>query len=134
MTAPNNADYERGWQDAIASLHAPKAAERAALNEAAVGLVRRFASAMDHYARDMDRVARAMAAMDVGPDEARRIEDAAWASIELHGNWRWLTRNMTTEQKTAAADAVERHWDLIEADDPGLTHEASREEVRWWLK
>lgn len=132
MTAPNNADYERGWQDAIASLRTPKGAERVVLNEAAVGLVRRFAGAMGHYARDMDRVARAMAAMDVDPDEARRVEDAAWHSIELHGSWRDLTRSMDTDEREAACRAVERHWDRMEAEHPGHTHEASRVSLRWW--
>ncbi len=132
LTAPNSADYERGWRDAITAMNPPGTAERAALNAAATGAVRRMADVMDHYARDMDRVARAMAAMDVEPDEARRVEDAAWGSVELHGKWRFLTSKMTTEQRTAAADAVERHWDLIEADDPGMTHEASREALRWW--
>jgi hypothetical protein len=133
VIAPNSGDYERGWQDAMTAMNPPGSVERATLNEAAVGLVRRFAGAMDHYARDMDRIARAMAALDVEPDEARRVEDAAWASIELHGGWRSLTKRMTTEEETAAANAVERHWDLLEAEEPGLTHEASREALRWWL-
>ncbi|GAA0719322.1 hypothetical protein Drose_05645 [Dactylosporangium roseum] len=106
--------------------------ERATLNAAATGLVRRFAGAMSHLGTDLDRIARAMAAMDVDPDEVRRVEDGAWASVWLHGDWRWLTKKMTTEERTAAADAVERDWARTEADDPGLTHEASREDLRWW--
>lgn len=35
--------------------------------------------------------------------------DGAMHSVWLHGNWAWLTRNMTTEQREAARDAVERH-------------------------
>lgn len=133
MTTPNSADYERGWQDAITAMNPPGEADRATLNAAVTGLVRRFSGALGHVAADMDRIARAMAAMDVEPDEARRVEDAAWASVELHGNWRFLTKQMTTEERTAAADAVQRHWDVIEADDPGLTHGPdSQAALRWW--
>lgn len=132
MTAPTSAEYERGWQDALASFNPPGTTERARLNAAATGLVRRFAGAMQHLAADQDRVARAMAAMDVEPDEARRVEDSAWGTVWLHVGWRSLTRQMTTEERTAAADAVERHWAAVEVDDPSCTHEASRADLRWW--
>lgn len=133
MTTPNSAEYERGWQDAITAMNPPGTTERAALNAAATGLVRRFADAMSYYGSDMDRVARAMAAMDVEPDEARRVEDAAWGSVYLHSNWRFLTSKMTTDQRTAAAGAVDRDWALAEADDPGLTRGPdSHAALRWW--
>lgn len=133
MTAPNSADYERGWQDAIAATNPPGTAKRSAANAAVTGAVRRMADVMDHYTRDMDRVARAMAAMDVEPDEARRVEDAAWGSVYLHGKWRFLTSKMTTEERTVAADAVDRDWALAEADDPGLTRGPdSKAALRWW--
>jgi hypothetical protein len=74
-----------------------------------------------------------MAALDVEPDEARRVEDAAWGSVYLHGHWHFLTSKMTTEERTAAADAVDRDWARVEAEDPSLTHGAdSRAALRWW--
>jgi hypothetical protein len=125
MTEPNSAEYERGWQDAIDHLAPPGTVERATLNAAATGLVRRFADAM--------RIARAMAALDVEPDEARRVEDAAWGSVYLHGKWRFLTSQMTAEERSAAADAVDRDWARAEAEDPACTHGPdSRAELRWW--
>ncbi len=55
--------------------------------------------------------------------------DAAMSSIWLHGNWRSLTRNMTTEEKTAAADAVDRAHMAIKDDDECAAIRAER----WWL-
>lgn len=131
--APNGAEYERGWQDAITAMNPPGTVERATLNAAATGLVRRFADAMQYLAADQDRVARTTAALDVEPDEARRTEDSAWASVYSHGKWRYLTSQMTTEERAAAADAVERDWARAEADDPGVTHGVdSRAALRWW--
>lgn len=133
MTAPSSADYEHGWQDAIAATNPPGTAERSAANAAVTGLMRRFSDALGHVADDMDRVARVMAALDVEPDEARRTEDSAWASVYSHGKWRYLTSQMTTEERAAAADAVERDWARAEADDPGVTHGVdSRAALRWW--
>ncbi len=61
------------------------------------------------------------------------IHDAAWCSIWLHGNWRSLTMQMTTEEKRAVAAAVEREWARAEADDPGLTYSLeTRAHLRWW--
>lgn len=65
--------------------------------------------------------------------ERQRDEaDGAWHSVWLHGIWRSLTKRMTTEEKNAAADAVERHWAAMEAADGEATHEASRLALRWW--
>lgn len=70
------------------------------------------------------------------PTESETMQlttDAAWASAWLHGGWRWLTRCMSTDQRETAADAVERHWARVEADDPACTHDAStRMALRWW--
>lgn len=52
--------------------------------------------------------------------------DAAMHSVWLHGKWRWLTRNMTTEEKEAAADAVDRHNATWPEADRGALVE------RWW--
>ncbi len=60
------------------------------------------------------------------PDEEL---DAAMFSVWLHGNWRWLTTQMTTDEREAAADAVRRH-DV--ASDDGLTDPIGDESLRWW--
>jgi hypothetical protein len=114
----------------LAPVDDERTASRIQLNEAALSAVRRFAGIADALARDLDRAARAMAAMDVEPDEARRVEDAAWHSIWLHGSWREVTTQMTTGQKEAAAAAVERHW-YVPGDSMGPE---TRAELRWWEK
>jgi hypothetical protein len=62
-------------------------------------------------------------------DSSREELDGAMFSIWLHGNWSWLTKNMTTPEKEAAADAVERHGRATrEPDEPWETPER----LRWW--
>lgn len=51
-------------------------------------------------------------------------------SVWLHGDWRWLTRNMTTEQREAAADAVERHSATL--DHYGQPGDDMPLDLRWW--
>lgn len=126
-------DYERGWQDAITHLSPPGTLERSAANVAVTALMRRFSDALGFVADDMDRVRRTMEALDVEPDEARRVENAAWASVYLHGEWRFLTQQMTAEEREAAARAVERDWKRMNADEPRQHDMASfREALRWW--
>ena len=57
--------------------------------------------------------------------------DSAMFSVWLHGNWRWLTSNMTTDQREAAADAVQRHDVWISAQDDDLDR-ISGADLRWW--
>ena len=78
-------------------------------------------------ARDIHAQVVAQARADeLGPDPM----DGAMHSVWLHGDWRWLTRNMTTEEREAAADAVQRHSDQLgraDGEDPTpLT------DLRWW--
>lgn len=54
--------------------------------------------------------------------------DGALHSVWLHGDWRWLTRNMTTEEREAAADAVARYSRRIDPDADPLTDA----DLRWW--
>lgn len=57
--------------------------------------------------------------------------DAAWGSVWLHGDWRWLTKNMTTPEREHAADAVARWSAALHAEDNDL--EAGEPEgLRWW--
>lgn len=76
-------------------------------------------AARDAYLRRLDRRAN---------DHLRRrhILDGACHSVWLHGDWRWLTRQMTTEEKEAFADAVERFSAALEPGEPGAVMD------RWW--
>jgi hypothetical protein len=62
-------------------------------------------------------------------DELTPLE-AAMHSVWLHGNWRWLTSNMTTEQREAAADAVQRYSNKLSADDGERPDPIA--DLRWW--
>jgi hypothetical protein len=44
--------------------------------------------------------------------------DAALHSVWLHGDWHWLTRNMTTPEREAAWAAVKRHSALLIPGEP----------------
>ncbi len=57
--------------------------------------------------------------------------DGAMFSVWLHGRWRWLTTQMTTEEKEAAAAAVTRfhaHLCALDGDDEQLDDAG----LRWW--
>ncbi|WP_033338872.1 hypothetical protein [Catenuloplanes japonicus] len=56
--------------------------------------------------------------------------DEAMCSVWLHGDWRWLTRNMTTEQREAAADAVTRRTAVMDVEEGEPVQE--RAGLRWW--
>lgn len=62
-------------------------------------------------------------------DEPTPLE-AAMHSVWLHGNWHWLTQKMTTEQREAAADAVQRYsdWLIRDEDEQG----SNVLDLRWW--
>jgi hypothetical protein len=65
------------------------------------------------------------AGLDAGHTQAASL-DSAMHSVWLHGNWRWLTENMTTPEKEAAADAVDRYGATWPPEDRGFPVE------RWW--
>lgn len=52
--------------------------------------------------------------------------DAACFSVYLHGDDRWLTSQMTTEEREAFADACDRHRGTWPLADQGAPFE------RWW--
>ncbi|MFJ4306396.1 hypothetical protein [Streptomyces pseudovenezuelae] len=60
------------------------------------------------------------------------VADAAWHSVWLHGDWRTLTRNMSTVERNHAADAVARHSRQLALQDGNLTH-TEPQNLRWWL-
>lgn len=72
-----------------------------------------------------------LAAVDsiTGPDPLPG--DGAWGSVWLHGNWQWLTKNMTTPERELAADAVARWSAALNAEDSDLDAEEP-EGLRWW--
>ena len=78
--------------------------------------------------------ARDIHAQVIADDRAGTLEpdplDAAMHSVWLHGDWRWLTKNMTTEEREAAADAVQRHNTLL--NDPELADDVL--DLRWWAE
>lgn len=65
---------------------------------------------------------------DPGPAPTTPLDEAAH-SVWLHGNWRWLTRNMATEEREAFADAVDRVHTRNNADEPELNLSPVD---RWW--
>lgn len=57
--------------------------------------------------------------------------DEAWGSVWLHGNWRYLTKQMTTEAREDAAAAVLRWMHTLDATDRRPAREEPAE-LRWW--
>jgi hypothetical protein len=136
QTPAERADYERGWQDAITAMTAGRDLNRTGLDVDVTGLVRRSATMLaevaEHFvaiARDQERVAGRLALLD-RDGLTQQIADSAWHSIWLHGDWRYLTMQMTTEEKEYVAAAVER--DMAAAENyPEMTPQ-TRAELRWW--
>jgi hypothetical protein len=59
------------------------------------------------------------------------VEDSAWGTVWLHGKWRYLTSQMTTEERELVADAVARWSAALNADDSDL-EEGEPDGLRWW--
>lgn len=57
--------------------------------------------------------------------------DEAWGTVWLHGNWRYLTKNMSTPEREHAADAVARWSAALHAEDSDL-EEGEPDGLRWW--
>ena len=57
--------------------------------------------------------------------------ESAMHSVWLHGDWRWLTRKMTTEEREAAADAVQRYSDYVSQDEDE-EFRGPITDLRWW--
>lgn len=58
--------------------------------------------------------------------------DSAMHSVWLHGDWRWLTQKMTSEEREAAAAAVERYHAVLDATDPDPMGPLDPSGLRWW--
>lgn len=64
-------------------------------------------------------------------DEARVIEDEAWGTVYLHSKWRYITTKMSTPEREAAADAVERWNAKLNAHDDNIGP-MDQTVLRWW--
>lgn len=61
----------------------------------------------------------------------REIEDGAWGTVYLHSRWRYITKQMSTPEREAAADAVERWNAALNAHDDNIGPMDQRT-LRWW--
>jgi hypothetical protein len=61
--------------------------------------------------------------------DAAQVLDGAAHSVWLHGDWRWFTSKMTTGQREAFSDAVDRYRVRLNAADGELGTVAVE---RWW--
>ncbi|MFF8610859.1 hypothetical protein ACF06X_33675 [Streptomyces sp. NPDC015346] len=87
------------------------------------------------YVTVLEREAAAVA----GRDRARAarahagdtVENGAWHTVWLEGNWSWVTKKMTTEQREYAADRVAAYSAYLAAVDGDLEREEP-DGLRWW--
>ena len=123
------ADLER------ANARAARAHAAAVDAEAAVAAVRRLCDLTISASVRVQAVEQArdtLAVIDSCMDGNGALPgDAAWGSVWLHGDWRYLTRQMTTEQREWAADAVARWRMALYADDPDIEPDEP-DGLRWW--
>ena len=79
----------------------------------------------------VDQARDTLAAIDRITEGKLLPGDAAWGSVWLHGDWKWLTQNMPTPERELAADAVARWSADLAAEDGDLEREEP-EGLRWW--
>lgn len=60
------------------------------------------------------------------------VNDAAWGTVWLYGNWWFLTKSMPTEEREHAADCVARWLKASNDHDPVEEVEATIRRLRWW--
>ncbi len=58
--------------------------------------------------------------------------ERAMHSVWLHGHWRFLTSKMTTDEREAAADAVQRYGRILDAQSGGDVGTTDDADIRWW--
>ncbi|MGW5003290.1 hypothetical protein ACWEP8_37180 [Streptomyces hydrogenans] len=63
------------------------------------------------------------------PDDT--VENGAWGTVWLEGNWRWLTSRMTTAEREYAADRVAA-WSRVLAAADGEQGRSKPDGLRWW--
>jgi hypothetical protein len=114
---------------ARATARAARAHAEAVTTQAAVAEVRRLCDMTIAESVRVDAVHQArdtLAALDSITEGKPLPGDAAWHSVWLHGNWRYLTKQMTTPEREHAADAVARYSAHLEPDEPEI------DGLRWW--
>lgn len=72
-----------------------------------------------------------LSAIDSISDRRMWPGDDAWGSVWLHGDWRWLTKNMETPAREYAADCVAR-WSLALGEVDGDPDRTEPDGLRWW--
>ncbi|BCK73966.1 hypothetical protein Srufu_079190 (plasmid) [Streptomyces libani subsp. rufus] len=112
-----------------ANARASRAQAEATASHLAVAQIRRLCDLTINASCRTQAIEQAqdtLAVLDaITPDKALP-GDAAWHSVWLHGDWRWLTKNMTTAEREHAADAVQRYSTHLEPDEPDI------DGLRWW--
>lgn len=119
---------------ARAHARAARAHAEAVAAHAAVGEVRRLCEMTIADSVRVPAVEQArdtLAAIDAITPDKQLPGDEAWGSVWLHGNWRYLTKNMTTPEREHAADAVARWSAALHAEDSDLD-EGEPDGLRWW--
>lgn len=114
---------------ARANARAARAHAEAVTAQAAVAEVRRLCDMTITDSVRVDAVHQAQDTLAVinAITEGKPLPgDAAWHSVWLHGNWRYLTKQMATQEREHAADAVARYSAHLEPDEPEIT------DLRWW--
>jgi hypothetical protein len=66
----------------------------------------------------------------IGAALAEPFEDLL-AAVWLYIDWRWITTQLTTEQKELFADAVDAHGQRVAAEEGPMWGEPTRV-CRWW--
>lgn len=113
-----------------ARTHAEGVAANAALSE-----VRRLcAMTIDGSVRvaAVDQARDTLAVIDSVMETTTFPGDAAWHSVWLHGDWRFLTKQMATTEREHAADAVARYDAYLATQDSDPDHVGEPDGLRWW--
>jgi tRNA-dihydrouridine synthase len=121
--------HESKAETARAHARAARSHAEAALAYAALAEVRRLCNLTIAESVRTPAIAQArdtLTAIDSVTEGQPLPDDAAWHSVWLHGNWRHLTKNMTTPEREHAADAVARYSAHVEPDEPAIA------DLRWW--
>lgn len=133
--AEAEARYHQAKADAErANARAARTHAEAVTTQAALAGVRRLCDLTISASVRVDAVNQArdtIAAIDSVTGSELLPGDSAWGTVWLHGNWKWLTKNMTTPERELAADAVARWSAALNAADEDL--EAGEPDgLRWW--
>jgi hypothetical protein len=120
---------------ARANARAARAHAEAVTAQAAVAEVRRLCDMTITASVRVDAVHQAqdtLAVIDAITEGKPLPGDAAWHSVWLHGDWRYLTKQMiSTAEREHSADAVARYRAHLDTID-GADRSEEPEDLRWW--